>query len=177
MRDIKVWGPLNNGNYWQLKWVTPEGVIRTRSLGSKAKLSKSRAKSLCINFAAKLQADPLANPTDDFTIQNLIDARAEAYRNAAPTTIKSEAAAMESIRRFFGSNAKIMAISRHRADEWEKSVSQRPGRNAETVTETTVRKYNGIVKRIFKWAIDRGYLAQNPFRSLKSAARDRVHAW
>jgi len=168
MSELRVWGPLRNGKYWQMKWVTPEGVIRTKSLGAMAKLSRARARAVVIDYASRLRSDSQAIEHKAMTFRDLGERMEAAYSSAATGTIRLQDTVMRSLVEFFGAGARIDAISRTRADEWEASVSRRLGIRGKPLSEFTIRRYNAIAKKFCNWAIDRGYLSRNPFKALKS---------
>jgi len=65
---------------------------------------------------------------------------------------------------FFGAAKLIREITLHDADEWRRDLTR------QGLSEATARKRSGVAKQIFRTAVKRRILTENPFAGLKSTA-------
>ncbi len=113
---------------------------------------------------AKLAAVGLVQPRQSSTLGNFIDRYIADRTDVKPTTATTYAQARRHLTTFFGPDKPLRDITDVDAEQWRLHLGQ-------GLAEASIRKFSGIAKQLFKAAVKRKLVAENPFSELESSAK------
>ena len=171
----------SNGNYWQVRYYDSMGKRRTKSLGSKKKLSKRQAKIKCDRLAAQLTLNPgMADAGRPIKLGDLLTRYLESRTDLREKTLESHRLTGDYLKKFFGDEIYIDRINRAMASNWRAAMAK--GKlsfhpKGETMAEASVCIHVRNAKTIFNYAAKDDLILFNPFDRLKGNAAEPDKDW
>jgi hypothetical protein len=170
---------VSNRGYWQAQWLDSTGRKRAKSLGSKAKVSRSRARRRCDKIAAQLVEQP--GLRDQPKMPRLGEFLAEALdrrKSLAPETAQKYARTAELLTEQFAPRLPIDQITRWAATRWKANLQHGrlslQGEDQGPPAYATMAAHVGRAWSMFRDAHDGGLIKMNPFAHLPGATLDNA---
>ena len=171
----------SNGKYWQARYYNSMDNHRTKSLGSKKKLSKRQAKVLCDRLAAKLTLNPgIADSGRPIKLGDFLTRYLNGRTDIRKSTLNSHRLTCDYLKEFFGDEIYINRINRAMASNWRTTMAN--GKlsfhlKGNTMAEASVCIHVRNAKTIFHYAVRDDLILFNPFGRLKGNAAEPDKDW
>lgn len=159
-------------DHWYIEYRSRQGV-RIRQAVREAHSREEALLVLHSKTTALLSGRPAPQRTAELTpFGDFADKYLTEYARSEKVSWKTDEYKLHPIRKYFGA-LPMNAITELKIREF------REARLAAGVTKTTTNRYLALLKKMFNWAISRGFLASNPVKGIKmfsetDMARDRV---
>ena len=112
------------------------------------------------------EPEPVPEPEPKLLLGAFLDGYMKAHIGVKDSTRIALGQAVRYLTEFFGADRSIDTITAGHADEWCKHLKGKLG-----LADNTVRRRSGAAKQLFKAAVRKCLLAENPFADLKSTVR------
>ena len=171
----------SNGNYWQARYYDSAGKRRTKSLGSKKKLSKRQAKVKCDRLAAQLTLNPgIADIGRPIKLGELLIRYLDSRTDLRKATLGLHRLTGGYLKEFFGAEIYINRITRAMGSNWRAAMAIGKlsfGPKGETMAEASVCIHVRNAKTIFNHAVRDALILLNSFDRLKGTAAEPDKDW
>ncbi len=114
--------------------------------------------------AALVHARETRPPREEMTVAALCDEYAGSRDDVKKSTAVIYRLTGGNLKAFFGADKPIRTITEYDAERWRRYLAK------ESLSEATARKRAGVAKQIFRTAVKRKLIEENPFACLKSSA-------
>lgn len=174
----------SNGEYWMAVYYDNNGRRVRKSIGPKARWSKTAAQAECNKLAARHIVQPGAR---DLKHAPTLGAWKERYMrlrqdlSAGSVTLHEDT--FRRLYEFFGQTMRLDKVTRAGASDFRLWLAEQPGRrvdddgNAKKMSEQTISRYMRDCKVIFGWATREDLLPINPFDRIPSSAPKVDKQW
>ena len=120
--------------------------------------------SLTEEMHAKLSRAGLVEAKGNSTLGPFIDSYMKMRKDVKPATLTVWGHTKRNLVEFFGADRPLRSITPGDAEEWRLHLI------GQDLSEATIRKRSGFAKQFFTFAVKKGFVDDNPFADLKSAA-------